>query len=124
MKKNILSIVALLALSVSTLSAQTAAPVAPTINAGDTAWMIVATAFVLLMSIPGLALFYGGLVRRKNVLNVFMQVFILVAVISIEWVVVGYSTSFGTNSIEALKPYIGGFHWAFLNNIGISDLSP
>ena len=124
MKKNILSIIALLALSVSALSAQTAAPVAPTVNSGDTAWMIVATAFVLLMSIPGLALFYGGLVRRKNVLNVFMQVFILVAVISVEWVIVGYSNAFGTNSIEALKPYIGGFNWAFLNNIGIGDLSP
>ena len=89
MKKNILSVMALLALSVSALSAQTAAPGAPTVDAGDTAWMIVATAFVLLMSIPGLALFYGGLVRRKNVLNVFMQVFILVAVISVEWVVIG-----------------------------------
>ncbi|MFA5045022.1 MAG: ammonium transporter, partial [Paludibacter sp.] len=124
MKKQILFTISLLALSISTLSAQTTAFVAPTINAGDTAWMIVATAFVLLMSIPGLALFYGGLVRRKNVLNVFMQVFILVAVISIEWVITGYSNAFGSNSIEVLKPFIGGFHWAFLNNINISDLSP
>ncbi|MFT3753469.1 MAG: ammonium transporter [Paludibacter sp.] len=124
MKKYILSLTALLALFSSTLSAQTAAPAAPSVDSGDTAWMVVATAFVLLMSIPGLALFYGGLVRRKNVLNVFMQVFILVAVISIEWVVIGYSNAFGSNSIEALKPFIGGFDWAFLNNIGISDLSP
>jgi ammonium transporter, Amt family len=124
MKKYIISLTALLALFSTTLSAQTTAAAAPKIDAGDTAWMIVATAFVLLMSIPGLALFYGGLVRRKNVLNVFMQVFILVAVISIEWVIVGYSTSFGMNSIDALKPFIGGFHWAFLNNINISDLSP
>jgi len=124
MKKQILFTISLLALSISTLSAQTTAFVAPSINAGDTAWMIVATAFVLLMSIPGLALFYGGLVRRKNVLNVFMQVFILVAVISIEWVIIGYSNAFGSNSIEVLKPFIGGFHWAFLNNINISDLSP
>jgi len=125
MKKNILFATALLALSNSTLSAQTAAPaVAPSINSGDTAWMIVATAFVLLMSIPGLALFYGGLVRRKNVLNVFMQIFFLVAVISVEWVIIGYSNAFGSNSIEALKPFIGGFNWAFLNNINISDLSP
>ncbi|MHB9142833.1 MAG: ammonium transporter [Paludibacter sp.] len=94
------------------------------IDSGDTAWMIVATAFVLLMSIPGLALFYGGLVRRKNVLNIFMQVFITVAVISVEWVILGYSNAFGSNSIEWLKPYIGGFDWAFLNNIRISDLSP
>jgi Amt family ammonium transporter len=126
MKKNILFIIALLALSFPTISAQTeaAAAVAPTVDAGDTAWMIVATAFVLLMSIPGLALFYGGLVRRKNVLNIFMQVFILVAVISVEWVVIGYSNAFGSNSIEALKPYIGGFDWAFLNNISLNDLSP
>lgn len=125
MKKYIISFTALLALFSATLSAQTATPIAaPTIDSGDTAWMIVATAFVLLMSIPGLALFYGGLVRRKNVLNVFMQVFILVAIISIEWVVIGYSNAFGSNSIEALKPYIGGFDWAFLNNINIGDLSP
>ncbi|MDD3077976.1 MAG: ammonium transporter [Paludibacter sp.] len=97
---------------------------APQINAGDTAWMIVATALVLFMSIPGLALFYGGLVRRKNVLNIFMQIFILVAVISVEWVVVGYSNAFSSNSIEWLKPYIGGFDWAFLHGIGVQDLSP
>jgi ammonium transporter, Amt family len=125
MKKYILSLISLFALSGLTLSAQTAAPaIAPTVNAGDTAWMIVATAFVLLMSIPGLALFYGGLVRRKNVLNIFMQVFFLVAIITVEWVVVGYSNAFGANSIAALKPYIGGFDWAFLNNINVNDLSP
>ena len=81
--------IAFLATTFSTLSAQTTTIATPQISAGDTAWMIVATAFVLLMSIPGLALFYGGLVRRKNVLNVFMQVFILVAVISVEWVIIG-----------------------------------
>ena len=125
MKKYLISLTALFALFSSSLLAQTAAPaVTPTIDSGDTAWMIVATAFVLLMSIPGLALFYGGLVRRKNVLNVFMQVFILIAVISVEWVIIGYSNAFGSNSIEALKPYIGGFDWAFLNNISINDLSP
>jgi Amt family ammonium transporter len=127
MKKYFISLMAICAAFSSTLCAQTvetAVLTTPKIDTGDTAWMIVATAFVLLMSIPGLALFYGGLVRRKNVLNVFMQVFILVAVITVEWIIFGYSNSFGTNSIEALKPYIGGFHWAFLNNINISDLSP
>mgnify|MGYP003608003944 CR=1 FL=1 len=124
MKKYILLLGAF-ALSVSsTLSAQTAAPVTPTVDAGDTAWMIVATALVLFMSIPGLSLFYGGLVRRKNVLSVFMQVFVLVAVISLEWVAFGYSNAFGSSSIEWLKPYFGGFDWAFLNGIGVSDLSP
>ena len=124
MKKYIAFSMSLLALSISSLSAQTSLPtVAPTVNSGDTAWMIVATAFVLLMTIPGLALFYGGLVRRKNVLNVFMQCFILVAVISIEWVICGYSLSFGSSK-GFLAPFIGGFDWAFLHNIKISDLSP
>lgn len=96
---------------------------APSINSGDTAWMIVATALVMLMTIPGLALFYGGLVRRKNVLNVMMQSFMIMSVISIEWVVCGYSLSFGSSS-GALAPFIGGFHWAFLHGIHINDLSP
>jgi len=125
MKRNIILTSILTLLSVPALLAQTSAlpTVAPTVNAGDTAWMIVATAFVLLMTIPGLALFYGGLVRRKNVLNVFMQCFIITAAISIEWVVCGYSLSFGS-STGFLKPYIGGLDWAFLNNIKITDLSP
>jgi len=124
MKRNIILTSVLSLLSVPTLLAQTTSPTAvPTINAGDTAWMIVATAFVLLMTIPGLALFYGGLVRRKNVLNVFMQCFIITAAISIEWVVCGYSLSFGS-STGFFAPYIGGLDWAFLNNIKITDLSP
>ncbi len=100
-----------------------AAAPAPFISAGNTAWMIVATALVMLMTIPGLALFYGGLVRNKNILNVLMQCFILTAVISIEWVVFGYSNAFGS-STGALAPYIGGFDWALLKGIGISDVSP
>jgi len=95
----------------------------PFISAGNTAWMIVATALVMLMTIPGLALFYGGLVRSKNILNVLMQCFILTAVISLEWVVFGYSNAFGS-STGFLAPYIGGFDWAFLNGIGINDVSP
>jgi Amt family ammonium transporter len=97
---------------------------APTIDTGDTSWVLVSTALVLFMSIPGLALFYGGLVRRKNVLSVFMQIFILVAAISVEWVILGYSNAFGSNSIDWLKPFIGGFDWAFLRNISINELSP
>jgi ammonium transporter, Amt family len=124
MKKIALSLAALGLFSLAA-TAQTAAPAAivPVVDAGDTAWMIVACALVLLMTIPGLALFYGGLVRRKNVLNVLMQCMILMAVISIEWVMVGYSLSFG--SIKgALAPYIGGFDWAFLKGIHMGDLSP
>ncbi|MDD4968629.1 MAG: ammonium transporter [Paludibacter sp.] len=124
MKRNIILTSFLSLFSIPTLLAQPGTPaVAPTINTGDTAWMIVATAFVLLMTLPGLALFYGGLVRRKNVLNVFMQCFIITAAISIEWVICGYSLSFGSTK-GFLAPYIGGFDWAFLNNIKISDLSP
>jgi Amt family ammonium transporter len=100
-----------------------AATAVPYISAGNTAWMIVATALVMLMTIPGLALFYGGLVRSKNILNVLMQCFIITAVISLEWVAFGYSNAFGSSS-GALAPFIGGFDWAFLSGIGISDVSP
>jgi ammonium transporter, Amt family len=95
----------------------------PVINAGNTAWMIVATAFVFLMTLPGLAFFYGGLVRRKNVLNILMQCFIIAAAITIEWVVIGYSFSFGSSK-GVLAPFIGGFDWAFLKGISINDVSP
>lgn len=127
MKKILFSIAALLAACSLPVSAQDAAAavpaVVPTISFGNTAWMLVATALVLLMTIPGLALFYGGLVRRKNVLSVLMQCFIITAVITIEWVAVGYSLSFGSSQ-GALAPYIGGLDWAFLKGIGINDVSP
>lgn len=100
-----------------------AASAAPVISAGNTAWMIVATGLVLFMTIPGLALFYGGLVRQKNVLNIFMQCFILMAVISLEWVMFGYSNAFGSSE-GFLKPFVGGFDWAFLNGIKVTDPSP
>lgn len=109
--------------STSALAQETAAAVTPTIDSGDTAWMIVATALVLLMTIPGLAFFYGGLVRQKNVLNIMMQCVIITAVITIEWVAFGYSLAFGSSK-GALAPFIGGFDWAFLKGISISDLSP
>lgn len=100
-----------------------AAPRTPRLDTGDTAWMLVATALVMLMTLPGLALFYGGLVRRKNILNVFMQSFMVMAVVSIEWVAVGYSLSFGS-SPGVLSPFIGSAQWFFLKGIGIHDLSP
>ena len=105
------------------IAVATVTTISPKVDSGDTAWMIVATALVLLMTIPGLALFYGGLVRRKNVLNVLMQCFILAAVISLEWVIIGYSMAFGSSK-GALAPFIGGFDWAFLKGIKLSDLSP
>jgi len=124
MKRYILTLITVLTSFCSTLLAQTTTTIkAPTIDSGDTAWMIVATSFVLLMSIPGLTLFYGGLVRRKNVINVFMQCFIITAAISIEWVICGYSLSFGSSK-GFFAPFIGGLDWTFLKNIHVSDLSP
>jgi ammonium transporter, Amt family len=93
------------------------------ISLANTAWMLVATALVLFMTIPGLAFFYGGLVHRKNVLNIVMQCFIITAVISVEWIAFGYSNAFSTSK-GILSPFIGDFKWAFLNNIGVNDPSP
>lgn len=100
-----------------------AATPVPFISAGNTAWMIMASALVMLMTIPGLALFYGGLVRSKNILNILMQCFIIMAVISLEWVAFGYSNAFGSSK-GILAPFIGGFDWAFLKGIRINDVSP
>ena len=96
-------------------------PEAPVLNSGDTAWIIVATVLVLMMTIPGLALFYGGLVRRKNVLSILMQCLILTSVISLEWVLVGYSMAF-TAAEGGLNAFIGGFDKVFLRGIGINDV--
>jgi Amt family ammonium transporter len=88
---------------------------APKADTGDTAWMLVSTALVLLMTAPGLALFYGGLVRGKNVLSVLMQSFILMAVISIQWVLYGYSLAFGPDHSHI----IGGLDWVGLRGVGV-----
>jgi Amt family ammonium transporter len=92
------------ALEAATKSAQTA---------GDNAWMLVSSALVLMMTAPGLALFYGGLVRRKNVLGTMMHSFILMAVVTVIWAVAGYSLAFGGSS-----PYLGNFQYAFLDGVG------
>src|SRR4026207_829598 len=78
--------------------AQTEAPAAPTVDTGDTAWMLTSSALVLFMTIPGLFLFYGGLVRSKNVLGVLMQNFIMVGIITVQWIVIGYSLAFSTGT--------------------------
>ncbi len=83
-------------------------------NSGDTAWVLVASALVLLMTIPGLAFFYGGLVRRKNVLSILMQCFIIVCVISIQWVLFGYSLAFGPD----FHGIIGKLDWMGLSGVG------
>src|SRR5271168_40558 len=84
-------------------------------SAGDNAWMLTCSALVLMMTGPGLALFYGGLVRKKNVLATMMQSFALMAVITVVWAVVGYSLCF-----HAGNPFIGGTGYAFLHNVGLA----
>src|SRR5689334_22715008 len=79
------------------LAAVAHAEEAAKIDSGDTAWMLTSSALVLMMTAPGLALFYGGLVRSKNVLNLLMQSFIMMALISVQWVLWGYSVSFGAD---------------------------
>ncbi len=97
--------------------AEAAAPVAaPTPNKGDTSWMIVATLLVIMMSIPGLALFYGGMVRSKNMLSLLMQIFSIFALITILWTIYGYSLTF-TQGSGATSPFFGGFDRLFLKGI-------
>jgi ammonium transporter, Amt family len=124
-KVVVLGIFILFGVGIVITQAQTMGPAheLPKLSLANTAWMLMATALVLLMTIPGLAFFYGGLVRQKNILNILMQCFILVAVITIEWMTFGYSNAFGSSN-GPLKGFIGGFDWAFLNGIKASDLSP
>jgi ammonium transporter, Amt family len=96
-------------------SAAQAAAVAAAQSAGDNAWMLVSAALVLLMSGPGLALFYGGLVRRKNILGTMMQTFAMMAVITVLWAFVTYSLAFGEGSA-----FIGGLHNIFLRGVGLA----
>ncbi|NKQ12406.1 ammonium transporter [Pseudomonas sp. SST3] len=92
-----------------------------TLDSGDTAWMLTATALVLFMTIPGLALFYSGMVRAKNILSVMMQCFAITGLISILWMVYGYSLAFDTTGMEArvtnLSSFIGGLDRVFLSGL-------
>lgn len=85
------------------------------INTGDTAWVLVSAAMVMFMT-PGLAFFYGGLVRRKNVLSVLMQCFVAIAIVSVQWVLFGYSLSFGPD----MNGLIGSLRWFALNGVGLT----
>ncbi len=93
-------------------------PTAEMVNKGDTAWMLVSSALVLMMSVPALALFYGGLVRTKNMLSLLMQVFMIVSIASLVWVCWGYSLAFTGGS-----PYIGGLSKAFLMGVDASTFA-
>src|SRR5439155_921148 len=86
------------------------------VDSGDTAWMLTSSALVLMMTAPGLALFYGGLVRSKNTLSVVMQSFIMMALISVQWVLWGYSLAFGPDHGHV----VGGLEWLGLRHVGLT----
>ncbi|NMG75619.1 ammonium transporter [Aromatoleum diolicum] len=98
--------------------AEPAAAPAPTVNKGDTAWMLTATALVAFMVIPGLALFYGGLVRSKNMLSVLMQVFVIFSLMIVLWFVYGYSLAFTEGNA-----FIGGLSKLFLNGVTVDSMA-
>ena len=97
------------------------------LNSGDTAWMLTSTALVLFMTIPGLALFYGGLVRTKNVLSVLMQCFAITAMVTLIWVLWGYSMAFDTTGMQAgvtnLNSFVGSLGKALLMGVGVTSLT-
>ena len=97
------------------------------LNTGDTAWMITATVLVLMMTIPGLSLFYAGMVRSKNVLSVMMQCFAITGLVTVIWVVYGYSMAFDTTGMEAgvvnLHSFVGGLSNKFLSGITVDSLT-
>ncbi len=97
----------------------TLAAAAPAIDSGDTAWILTSSALVLMMTIPGLFLFYGGLVRGKNVLATIMHSFIIVALISVQWVLWGYSLAFGPD----VGGIVGSLAWFGLNGVGVEPSS-
>ena len=89
-------------------------PTPPKVDSGDTSWILISSALVMLMT-PGLALFYGGMVRSKNVLGTIMQSFIALGVITIQWVLYGYSLAFGPD----IGHVIGSLKWIGLNGVGL-----
>jgi Amt family ammonium transporter len=93
---------------------------APKIDTGDTAWMLTSTALVLMMTIPGLALFYGGMVRKKNVLATVAQAFGATAIITVLWMIIGYSLAFTTNDSESANRSIGSLKYLFLKPMGLN----
>jgi Amt family ammonium transporter len=99
----------------------------PELSAGDTAWMLTSTALVLFMTIPGLSLFYAGMVRSKNVLSVMMQCFAITSLITVLWTVYGYSLAFDTTGMEKgvtnIASFIGGLGKAFLSGVGRDSLT-
>jgi Amt family ammonium transporter len=103
--------------------AEAAAEAAPTLDTGDTAWMLTSTVLVLMMTIPGLALFYGGMVRKKNVLATVTQSFAVTCLMTVLWFIVGYSIAFDANPSESMNAYFGGFGKALFSGITMDSLT-
>ena len=101
------------------LAQETAAAAAPVMDKGDVSWMMTSSALVLFMTIPGLALFYGGLVRAKNMLSILMQTTMIACMVMVMWVVYGYSVTFGGGT----SPYWGGFAKLFLKGVTADSMS-
>jgi ammonium transporter, Amt family len=99
------------------------AAAAPKLDSGDTAWMLTSVALVLMMTIPGLALFYGGMVRKKNVLATLMQSFAITCLVTVLWTIISYSLAFRPGPSDALAPYIGGLDRFFLKGMEIDSIS-
>ena len=118
------ALVALASVGALVATAGSAFAAAPKIDSGDTAWMITSSALVLLMTIPGLALFYAGMVRRKNVLATMAQSFGATCVITVLWMVIGYSIAFTPNPDASWNQFIGGFGYLFLKPMGLNAVSP
>jgi Amt family ammonium transporter len=112
------SLIVLIILLAVCFPGQALAEEAPVLNSGDTAWMLTATALVLFMTIPGLSLFYAGMVRSKNVLSVLMQCFAITSLMTVLWVLYGYSMAFG-----GAGTFWGGLSKVFLNGVGVDSLS-
>jgi ammonium transporter, Amt family len=116
LRRHKMSVVA--ALSLLLQPVQAFADTAPKIDTGDTAWVLISAGLVLFMT-PGLAFFYGGLVRRKNVLSILMQCYMAICIVSLQWVLFGYSLAFGPD----IKGWIGSLAWSFLHGVG-ADPNP
>jgi Amt family ammonium transporter len=101
-----------------------AAPAPPKLDSGDTAWMLTSTALVLLMTIPGLALFYGGMVRRKNVIATVAQSFVITCLVTVLWVLVGYTVAFTPNPAAGLNKYIGSFAEMLMKGVKVDQANP
>ena len=97
---------------------------APKFDSGDTAWMLTSSALVLMMTIPGLALFYGGMVRKKNVLATLAQSFGATCIITVLWMVIGYSLAFTNNASAGVNQFIGSFDQFLLGRMGVNAVSP